>query len=303
MEDCTYVINWVSLSESNLTRAGYRKICRRPRYRSLLEMVPYLRSVRRKGKEGERELCWGLTEGRAGNCARCSKCESDRGETGELRVETLPLPPVELPPSWARAPDPSLVPLSVSDAEYQMVYWTFHQTLAESRFIVVRISRVQNAALWQKYIKRRSDLQEELGDSFPPGSWDRHLFHGTSEPCARSICLSNFDPGLAGRHGARYGRGACFAAAASYSHSFASPSAPPAALRRMFLAKVLTGRSALGRPHLAAPPLLGPGLPGARYDSCVDSLEEPAIFVVFDSAQCYPYWLIEYQAVTTILLD
>ncbi|GCC43554.1 hypothetical protein chiPu_0027604 [Chiloscyllium punctatum] len=149
--------------------------------------------------------------------------------------------------------------------------------------------------------RRRSEIQEELGDSFPSGSWDRHLFHGTSEPCARSICRSNFDPGLAGRHGARYGRGACFAAAASYAHAFASPSAaPPVARRRMFLAKVLTGRCALGRPHLAGPPLLGPGLPG---NSCVDSLEEPAIFVVFDSAQCYPYWLIEYQAVTSILLD
>ncbi|GCC41394.1 hypothetical protein chiPu_0025019, partial [Chiloscyllium punctatum] len=65
---------------------------------------------------------------------------------------TAAAPPVELPPSWAQAPDPSLVPLSVSDAEYQMVYWTFHQTLAESRFIVVRICRVQNAALWQKYV-------------------------------------------------------------------------------------------------------------------------------------------------------
>lgn len=65
--------------------------------------------------------------------------------------------------------------------------------------------------------------------------------------------------------------------------------------RVVFLAKVLIGRYAQGRPDYVQPPLLDYGFPlGKRYDSCVDDSDHPAIFVTFNPDQCYPLYLIEY---------
>ncbi|XP_078059583.1 uncharacterized protein LOC144485241 [Mustelus asterias] len=195
-----FVINWVDLSESDLTNGVYRKICRRPVFCSPLEMVPYLR------------------------------CRAQ-----------------------------------------------FHQRL------------------WEEC---------------PSGCWDRHLFHGTSAESASSIGCHNFDPGLSGRNGCLYGRGSYFATRARYSHEFALPVRPRrlsprrVPLLHMFLAKVLTGRSALGSRNAPGPPSLAPAQPaGGRFDSCVNSLDRPTIYVLFDSAQCYPYWLIQYQAVDSIVIE
>ncbi|KAK7099592.1 uncharacterized protein [Littorina saxatilis] len=65
--------------------------------------------------------------------------------------------------------------------------------------------------------------------------------------------------------------------------------------RYMFLAKVLTGRATGGQPEFRRPPpldLLDPL--GRCYDSCVDNIYHPRIWVVFDSTQAYPEYVIEY---------
>ncbi len=63
----------------------------------------------------------------------------------------------------------------------------------------------------------------------------------------------------------------------------------------MFLAKVLVGSYTLGRQNYRKPPPLYPGQPyGRTYDSCVNDESNPEIYVVFDTAQCYPEYVIEY---------
>ena len=42
------------------------------------------------------------------------------------------------------------------------------------------------------------------------------------------------------------------------------------------------------------PPLL-PNEESKRYDSCVDKQSDPNLFVVFEPAQAYPEYLIEYK--------
>lgn len=71
-----------------------------------------------------------------------------------------------------------------------------------------------------------------------------------------------------------------------------------AGLRHMFLAKVLVGRSTGGNVGLRRPPPLDQNEPfGKCYDSCVDNIFDPKIFVIFDTNQAYPEYIIEYKFV------
>lgn len=62
----------------------------------------------------------------------------------------------------------------------------------------------------------------------------------------------------------------------------------------MFVARVLVGCPGQGRPGLRKPPEDPTDPKGRTFHSCVNSLQKPSIFVIFDSTQCYPEYLIEY---------
>lgn len=65
--------------------------------------------------------------------------------------------------------------------------------------------------------------------------------------------------------------------------------------KTMFLARVLVGEYALGRAVYCRPPSKDTSFTNF-YDSCVDDLNNPKIFVIFDSNQIYPEYLIEFYA-------
>ena len=114
------------------------------------------------------------------------------------------------------------------------------------------------------------------------------LFHGTDdERAVDGICVNNFDIRVSGKFGTLYGEGAYFARDAEYSHDFTK--GPE---RYMFVVNVLVGQYALGAGSYRRPP----ELPGRRelYDSCVNDMTDPSIFVLFDKNQYYPQYLIKY---------
>lgn len=64
----------------------------------------------------------------------------------------------------------------------------------------------------------------------------------------------------------------------------------------MFLARVLVGKHTVGSSSYKRPPPLDTTRPdGQLFDSCVNSLTNPSIFVVFEREQCYPEILIHYK--------
>lgn len=71
----------------------------------------------------------------------------------------------------------------------------------------------------------------------------------------------------------------------------------PQPVHKMFMSKVLVGKYTGGHAGLRKPPPLFPDLDpyGKCYDSCVDNILNPKIFVIFDSTQAYPDYLIEYH--------
>lgn len=127
------------------------------------------------------------------------------------------------------------------------------------------------------------------------GPLERHLFHGTTKEAAEDICTNSFDPRVAGVNGVSHGFGTYFASSASVSNMF-STKFGPSEVRHMFLAKVLVGKFTLGKSNYRRPPQIVPeAKPQRLYDACVDNVNNPKIFVVYDSCQCYPYYLIKYK--------
>lgn len=61
----------------------------------------------------------------------------------------------------------------------------------------------------------------------------------------------------------------------------------------MFLARVLVGEYTLGHPQYCRPPSKDTSIANF-FDSCVDDMINPKIFVIFDSNQIYPEYLIEF---------
>ena len=121
---------------------------------------------------------------------------------------------------------------------------------------------------------------------------ERQLFHGTSSDVIDAICKQNFDHRVHGKNGTMYGEGSYFAVKASYSNKYSIGNEA----KFMFLVSVLTGDYKLGNKTLRRPPLKDPTNPASDlYDSCVNSENQPTIFVIFNDEQCYPSYLITYS--------
>lgn len=123
---------------------------------------------------------------------------------------------------------------------------------------------------------------------------ERHLFHGTTKAASEDISHNNFDPRVAGANGTCNGFGSYFSTTASYSHTYSKVG--PDEVRHMFLAKVLVGKVCVGKHNYRRPPPISSRKKHyCLYDTCVDNIQEPTMFVVFDSCRCYPYYLIKYK--------
>ncbi|XP_018416496.1 PREDICTED: TCDD-inducible poly [ADP-ribose] polymerase-like [Nanorana parkeri] len=190
--------------------------------------------------------------------------------------------------------------VSCSAREYTYIYTYFHKTMAESKYIILEVSRIQNYFQWTKYSQKKKFMQSQLKET-KDGCLERYLFHGTKSDHIEAIFNQNFDPRVSGKNGTVYGKGCYFAKDASYSHTYSN--ATPEGHHFMFLAKVLVGHTALGSATYTRPPPLIEDCPSSLlYDSCVDKAKDPTIFIIFDSDQCYPYFMIKYQKMHDLVL-
>ncbi|KAL0962926.1 hypothetical protein UPYG_G00347220 [Umbra pygmaea] len=177
------------------------------------------------------------------------------------------------------------VTLPPSERDYQKIQGLFNKTMRG--FNIVSIERVQNADLWEEFQRKRDKMKKNNGDK---NSKELTLFHGTDPKHLDAICKDNFDWRLCGTNGTVYGQGSYFARDAKYSHSFTSQSEQ----RTMFACRVIVGDYTRGNSELRLPPSKGAGN-SSLYDSCVDNVLNPSIYVVFEKNQVYPEFLIKYD--------
>lgn len=123
---------------------------------------------------------------------------------------------------------------------------------------------------------------------------ERLLFHGTQmESAVKGIFHHNFDVRCYGVNNFVYGKGIYFAVCAGLSDRYAYN--PQRKRNWMFLARVLVGKYETGKREFSRPPPRDAFRPYADlYDSCVDHTFSPKLFVIFDSDQCYPDYVIGY---------
>ena len=94
--------------------------------------------------------------------------------------------------------------------------------------------------------------------------------------------------------GALYGDGVYFARDASYSLNYCRTD--NAGLSIMYVAKVLVGNFTVGAKGMKMPPSRNnPSNPQLLYDSVVDNINNPSIYVIFADHQCYPEYLITFK--------
>ena len=143
-------------------------------------------------------------------------------------------------------------------------------------------------------VRKKENMSLRAGRD-PQAVNEKNLFHGTTPDSVEAICKQNFDWRLHGRNASSYGEGSYFAVSASYSHSYAKRDGNMSQF--VFLTKVLVGSYAVGRSNYRRPPLKQPSNPASDlYDSCVNNKSNPTIFVVFDTDQLYPEYIIQYSS-------
>ncbi|XP_059170874.1 uncharacterized protein LOC131952285 [Physella acuta] len=194
------------------------------------------------------------------------------------------------PDNWERVntlsetdePFDSLCSVELSSNEGKAVVNMFSRTIG-SNTQVKSIMRIQKTKQWQKYCLKRKHMVEEIGlDKIK----ERALFHGTKKENIDLICQEGFDMRVKTANGALYGKGIYFSPQSNYSKKYAADCS------QMFIARVLCGYSTRGSSDMTRPPKHSSG---RMYDTCVDNVDRPGIFSVFDNAQCYPAYIIEYS--------
>lgn len=124
---------------------------------------------------------------------------------------------------------------------------------------------------------------------------EKLLFHGTDHQNVDSVCDENIDWRAQDEgRAAAFGEGAYFTEEAALSNLYCKQDSE--SVRYMFLAEVLVGSFAKGEPSMKRPPQKSDDASKKElFDSCVDNVDKPTIYVLFNSDQYYPTFLVQYK--------
>lgn len=192
-------------------------------------------------------------------------------------------------------PNASYYCTSVDPVEFKKLEQLFRRTMKDYAKIIA-INGLQNLGLMEKYCRKKEKMLAAAAGNHQKVN-EKRLFHGTSSDAVEAICKHNFSWRLHGKNTTNYGEGSYFARDASYSHAFAEKNA--FGYHEMFVAKVLVGSYTKGHSSYRRPPPKIPSDPVSDlYDSCVDDQSDPSIFVIFDTDQLYPEYIVKYSTVS-----
>jgi poly [ADP-ribose] polymerase 10/14/15 len=119
------------------------------------------------------------------------------------------------------------------------------------------------------------------------------LWHGTSSTTVEQINIHGFNRSYCGKNAVVYGKGVYFATEWWYSaNDTYSPPDLGTSKKYIYQARVLTGEYVCGKEGEVDAPLK----PNSklRYDSVVNNVDKPMIFVVFHDNTAYPEYLVTF---------
>ncbi|CAE8587720.1 unnamed protein product, partial [Polarella glacialis] len=165
------------------------------------------------------------------------------------------------------------------------------------RVPILRIERVENGLHMEgSALPYRDALRRSLGEQgveFEPGSHTSWAFHGTDYDALQSIARDGFQPLASGtRNSPVWGCGTCLARDAKYVADGQFCPRRPDGSRCMLLCLLTTGLPCLGDPaHKGCLPFRQKP---HRYNSSVDSLACPEIYILQNPGAAYPAYLITF---------
>ncbi|XP_040418258.1 protein mono-ADP-ribosyltransferase PARP14-like isoform X1 [Cygnus olor] len=221
------------------------------------------------------------------------QASDDQGST--INIQRVPknedMQSIELPAKWEDMQDErvKLITLKPSCQEYVEVQNRFQNTC--HNLVIEKIERIQNPFLWQTYqIKKKSLCSKNKNEDN-----EKLLFHGTAASSLSTINYNGFNRGFAGLNAASIGNGTYFAVDASYSAQDTYSRPDTNGRKYMYQARVLTGEYCVGSGGLIIPPPKSSADPTNLYDSVVDNINSPKMFVIFNDIQAYPEYLITFR--------
>lgn len=213
---------------------------------------------------------------------------------------------VKPPQTWRMPlpPDPQqveLVPVDLASSEGSEVVAAFmaslHDNAVHDNVCVQGVQRVQNFALWRSFVAYKDAVMlREGGDvAKAEARFERRwLYHGTPEDLTSKVAQQGFNRSYTGTTSRRaaWGKGCYFARDASYSMSktYSRPNAD--GVQHIFACRVVVGEYCEGTEGLLAPP---PRHGHINFDSTVDDVRRPRIFVTYNDAQAYPEYLVRFR--------
>ncbi|XP_067892151.1 protein mono-ADP-ribosyltransferase PARP12-like [Heterodontus francisci] len=251
-----YVLNFKEMLQKNTRIGTQREVRRRPKFLSEQDVE---NQIHNQGKPGQGQS--GITRG------KCIPAHWDKSVSSDMEYKLVLVPE--------------------SSEEYKQVQSLFQRTMRNS--VIRKIERIQNLALWEVFQWQKEQMKKNSNGTDVA---EKQLFHGTDPKYIEAICQQNFDWRICGVHGTTYGKGSYFARDASYSHNYCRRGQTK---MTMFVARVLVGQFAKGSSSYLRPPLKD-GTRTSFYDSCVDNISNPSIFVIFEKHQIYPEYIIEYNS-------
>jgi poly [ADP-ribose] polymerase 10/14/15 len=179
--------------------------------------------------------------------------------------------------------------LSPSSEEYQdVIQYMTDRNGSPYIPLISKIERVENLHQHQMY---ESSKKVMILKNKSCTDIERILWHGTNAVALESICQYGFNRAYCGKNGVLFGNGVY--CARDFSYSAQDTYSPPDAtgLKRIMQCRVLTGYFTKGKEGMVEPPEKSSGV---RYDTAVDDINNPAIYVVFHDYQMYPEYVITF---------
>nr|XP_046259475.1 poly(ADP-ribose) polymerase family member 14-related sequence 1 isoform X2 [Scatophagus argus] len=211
-----------------------------------------------------------------------------KGHTLEIkRIDKLK--EEDIPGNWVTMPANTscqAVTINAGTAEYTEVENLFKATCKQN---IIKIERIQNPILFKSLQIKKRDMEQRNGHQ----NNEKRLFHGTCHNTVAYINEHGFNRSYAGKNATCYGNGTYFAINASYSaqNTYSSPNQNGE--KCMYLCRVLTGDYTQGKQNMVVPPFKTNSI--QKYDSVVDNLTAPSMFVIFHDSQAYPEYLITFK--------
>ena len=174
----------------------------------------------------------------------------------------------------------------------------FHNTMKTSDYEILKIKKIDFDAptkqtqlnLYTQLLKDKMKTANNNNNN-NNNNVERYLFHGTSYDIIEKIVHNGFNRDF--NKNAVYGKGVYFAKNAKCSHDYCT--ANKNGKYHMLICRVIVGDYCKGTSDMQTIPFKSDGI--TQYDSLVNNVSNPKIFVISRDYHCIPYYLVKYRKI------